>query len=239
MTDLRPLADPFTNALRSRQSDLAQSRGRMLRFRPDVSVFYGHPPVLTDRDWADLADLADGATVSLRDLRQPLPDDWQLVETFALVQYSGEAIESAGPDDAPDIVELTDDDVDDMLALVHLTKPGPFTRRTIDLGRYVGVRDDDGTLVAMAGERLKVPGWTEVSAVCTSPAARGRGLASTLIRAVAVGVRSAGDEPFLHTTAHNPARKLYESMGFVLRSEVPLIVVRQRRGAREVAGPLE
>lgn len=228
MTDLRPLEDPFTAALRGPQSVLAQSKGQILRFRPDVSVFYGHPRVLTGQDWADLAELADGATVSLRDLDGPLPDDWQMLESFTLVQYSGEAMDSTVPADAPKIVELTDDDVDDMIALVQLTKPGPFTRRTIDMGSYLGIRDDDGSLVAMAGERLRLPGWTEISAVCTSPAARGRGLASTLIRAVAAGVRARGDEPFLHTTAHNPARRLYESMGFVLRSEVPLIVVRRR-----------
>ncbi|MGV7904216.1 GNAT family N-acetyltransferase, partial [Mycobacterium kansasii] len=85
--------------------------------------------------------------------------------------------------------------------------------RTIELGTYLGIRDADGALIAMAGERMHPQGWTEISAVCTAPEARGRGLASRLIRAVGHGIRERGDVPFLHTSDDNPAQKLYDAMG--------------------------
>ncbi len=145
-----------------------------------------------------------------------------MVETFELIQYSGEEVDVS---DVHTFDSLTGDDVGDMTALVMATKPGPFLKRTIELGSYLGVRDDDGQLIAMAGERMRPDGWTEISAVCTAPQARGRGLGSALIRGVGAGIRARGDDFFLHTTADNPARKLYDAMGFTLRSEVLLEVL--------------
>jgi predicted GNAT family acetyltransferase len=70
----------------------------------------------------------------------------------------------------------------------------------------------------MAGERLKPPGWTEISAVCTDDAWRGHGFASRLIRALVTGIRARGDTAFLHAVATNTnAIRLYEAMGFELR----------------------
>ncbi|WP_051198755.1 GNAT family N-acetyltransferase [Gordonia shandongensis] len=225
-----PLDDPFTAALDTRQARFAQRRGRITRFDPRVSVFYGHPLVMTDADWADTAALAGpGATVGLRDLHSPIPRGWDLVETFDLVQYSGAGVVGA-PD--PDAVLLGTDDVPEMAALVDLTRPGPFLPRTVELGDFLGHRDGGGRLVAMAGMRLRVPGWVEISGVCTHPDARGQGRARRLIAAVAYRIVAGGDTPFLHTTADNPATRLYESMGFVLRSEVPLQIVRVPKGDR-------
>ena len=84
----------------------------------------------------------------------------------------------------PEAVVLTGADAAEVLDLVDRTEPGPFRKRTVELGRYLGIRRD-GPLVAMAGERLRVPGYTEISAVCTDPAYRGQGLAARLTRAVA------------------------------------------------------
>jgi GNAT superfamily N-acetyltransferase len=81
-----------------------------------------------------------------------------------------------------------------MLDLVARTRPGPFLARTPHLGTYLGIRRG-GALVAMAGERMRPPGWTEISAVCTDPAHRGQGLAARLVRAVALVVRERGDPP--------------------------------------------
>ena len=111
-------------------------------------------------------------------------------------------------------VRLGADDVPDMLALVARTRPGPFLPRTVELGTYLGIRRE-GRLIAMAGERLHPPGWTEISAVCTDAAFRGQGLGSRLVRAVALGIRERGETPFLHTAATNTAAiRLYESLGF-------------------------
>ena len=113
-----------------------------------------------------------------------------------------------------------------MLDLVARTEPGPFAPRTIELGTYLGIRRD-GALVAMAGERLRVPGLTEISAVCTDPGHRGQGLASRLIRAVAAGIRRRGETPFLHVAGSNiNAIRLYESTGFKVRTAITFAAVR-------------
>jgi predicted GNAT family acetyltransferase len=117
----------------------------------------------------------------------------------------------------PSATVLTSADVPEILELVDRCRPGPFRARTIELGTYLGIRHE-GSLIAMAGERLHPPGWTEISAVCTDPAYRGRGLATRLVRAVAAGIRARGETPFLHTGAANTiAIRLYESIGFRLR----------------------
>jgi len=225
--DPAPLDDPIRSSLTGPHREFAITSGPISRYRPDVSVFFSHPRDLDDAAWAGLIELAGpGGIVSLRDRSTPLPDGWQVVETFELVQYSGVDVDT-GPRITDEVIRLTDDDVPEMARLVELTKPGPFLPRTIDLGMYLGVRDDDGSLIAMAGERMRPSmQWREISAVCTAPQARGRGLAAQLIRAVATGIRARGEEPFLHTTADNPATRLYESMGFTTRSEVPLEILR-------------
>ena len=101
-----------------------------------------------------------------------------------------------------------------MLELVALTQPGPFAARTIELGGYVGVRQE-GRLVAMAGRRVAPTGWTEISAVCTHPDFRGRGYATRLMLEVLRGIRAEGRRGFLTVLDGNPAARLYESMGFV------------------------
>ncbi|WP_018180624.1 GNAT family N-acetyltransferase [Jongsikchunia kroppenstedtii] len=223
--DPAPLDDPIRNSLTGPHRQFALTSGPISRYRPDVSVFFGHPREMDAAAWAGLADLAGpGGRAGLRGRTDPLPDGWRILETFELVQYSGIDVES-GPVEG--LVRLGYDDVPEMARLVELTKPGPFLQRTIDLGSYLGVRDDDGSLIAMAGERMRPSThWREISAVCTAPQARGRGLAARLIRGVVAGIRERGEEPFLHTTTDNPATRLYESLGFTRRSEVPLEIVR-------------
>jgi predicted GNAT family acetyltransferase len=116
--------------------------------------------------------------------------------------------------------------VPEILDLVARTEPGPYLPRTVEMGTYLGIRHD-GRLVALAGERLHPPGWTEISAVCTDPDHRGRGLATRLVRAVAAGIRERGDHPFLHAAATNTtAIRLYESIGFTLRARTVFSLVR-------------
>jgi predicted GNAT family acetyltransferase len=116
-------------------------------------------------------------------------------------------------------------DAGEMLALVELTQPGPFRVRTVELGAYFGVFDS-GELVAMAGERFRLPGFCEISAVCTRPDHRGRGLAAGLTARVAEGIQARGELPFLHHSADNdPARRVYEALGFEFRREISIAVV--------------
>lgn len=107
-----------------------------------------------------------------------------------------------------------------MTALVAHTKPGPFGPRTVELGRYLGIRRN-GRLVAMAGERLRPTGWTEISAVCTDPEWRGRGFARDLVLGLSASITAAGDRPFLHVVESNVAAlRLYEQLGFTMRRSV-------------------
>ena len=128
--------------------------------------------------------------------------------------------ESAHPAPEPKFRRLTPTDVPSMLELAALTEPGPFNRRTIELGIFFGIFDS-GRLLAMAGQRLHLPQFVEVSAVCTHPDARGRGYARTLMIQVMEDIRQRGKTPFLHVRSSNlRAISVYESLGFTLQRKV-------------------
>ncbi|WP_327167623.1 GNAT family N-acetyltransferase [Streptomyces subrutilus] len=188
--------------------------GPAARYLPDVAPFYALADPADPRSWAALHSLVGaGGAVSLAGVPAP-PEGWETVASIAGVQLVDTALRA---EHDPEAVRLGARDVPEMLDLVGLTKPGPFLPRTVELGTYLGIRRQ-GRLVAMAGERLRPPGWTEISAVCTHPEHRGEGLATRLVRAVAAGIRDRGEVPFLHTAAHNTgAVRLYESIGFTVR----------------------
>lgn len=217
------LDDPVRASLFGAHSRFRIGDGAVVRYPPEVARFVGHPRRPSAADFAALARLAvPGAPVSLRGVRGPLPPGWTVADRLTLVQYDGSGLRTA---QAPDADILGPADVDEILDLVQRTRPGPFERRTVELGTYLGLRDGDGRLIALAGERLHPPGWTEISAVCTDPAHRGHGLATRLIRAVGHGIRARGEVPFLHTSAANSsARALYEALGFRLRATLPLVL---------------
>ncbi len=129
-----------------------------------------------------------------------------------------------------DIITLTEKDAAEMLALAQLTEPGPFRSRTHEMGHFRGIRIH-GRLAAMAGERMRFPGYTEVSAVCTHPDFRGLGLARRLSKAVSAAIQARGDTPFLHAWKSNyPAIALYETLGFKWRSDVNVAVLERAPG---------
>ncbi|NAZ85759.1 GNAT family N-acetyltransferase [Kineococcus sp. T90] len=205
--------------------DLAEGGGLGRRYPVDVSPFCALADPREERAWEDLREVAGpGAPVLLPALEGPLPAGARLVRDLPGVQLVATGALRAAPD--PGAVVLGERDLPEVLDLVRRTRPGPFERRTPLLGTYLGVRDERGRLVAVAGERLHPPGFTEISAVCTDPAARGRGLASRLVRAVAAGVLARGETPFLHAAAQNTgAVRLYEALGFRLRRTVAFPLV--------------
>jgi ribosomal protein S18 acetylase RimI-like enzyme len=151
------------------------------------------------------------------------PPDWKVEFAIAGVQMVADSFEG---EPAPSAEVLGAADVPDMLDLVARTKPGPFLPRTVELGRYVGIRDR-GRLVAMAGERLRCTGLTELSAICTDASHRGRGLATTLVGDLVASIRARGDTPFLHAAADNQtAIGLYETLGFRVRRRIDGLLVR-------------
>ncbi|MFL4908624.1 GNAT family N-acetyltransferase [Streptomyces sp. MMS24-I2-30] len=197
--------------------------GRAARYPEDVYAC----AALADPDdpaaWADLHTLVGPGTVIKIKFVEKVPTGWEIVGSGAGVQ-----LVATDPRDGPvpDAVRLGPADVPEILDLVARTRPGPFLKRTVELGTYLGIRHR-GRLIALAGERIRPPGWTEISAVCTDPEYRGRGLARRLVRAVAAGIRERGDTPFLHAAADNtPAIRLYESIGFTLRRPSPVLQVR-------------
>ncbi len=122
-----------------------------------------------------------------------------------------------------EVIELGPADVADMLALIEHARPGPFLARTIELGTYLGVREGD-ELIAMAGERLRPPGFVEVSAVSTHDAHRRRGLASLVVHGVSTRSLERGDTPFLHVVTTNvTAIPVYEQLGFRTRAQVNFV----------------
>ncbi|HSS97252.1 MAG TPA: GNAT family N-acetyltransferase [Terriglobales bacterium] len=144
-----------------------------------------------------------------------LPVGWEVLREVPLAQmvWNGRL----NGEDGAGIEQLSTADVDEMLALTELTKPGPFSKRTPELGTYLGIRHG-GHLVAMAGERLRVPGFTEVSAVCTHPEFQGRGFARMLITAITRRIVARGETPFLHVAQENVrAIRVYENLGFTTR----------------------
>ena len=219
-----PLDDPVRSSLEGPLARFAVRRGRVVRMDPDVSPFLMHPEILEPQDWEDIATLFGPRTiVGLNGPERELPTVWSRVETFGLVQLVGTHLETRPFGES---VELGAADVPEMLGLVRRTEPGPFLHRTIELGTYLGVRRN-GSLIAMAGESMHPPGWTEISAVCTDPAFRGQGLATDLVRAVGHGIRARGEEPFLHASDANVrAIELYLSIGFELRRTSRLTLVR-------------
>lgn len=211
-THTRLLRNPALAALNSHHARFAQRVGEVARYLPDVSPWTGIPDIPTPQDWEDLATLlGPGAVVAVRSDDAAPPADWVEVEGGRGVQLSGEEV--VGRHD-PELVELTPDDVPEILDHIERTKPGPYLPRTIEVGRYLGVRRE-GRLVAVAGERLHIPGWTEISAVSTDPEFRGQGLATKLVLAVIAGITDRGERPFLHAAGDNVnAIRLYEQLGF-------------------------
>jgi GNAT superfamily N-acetyltransferase len=120
--------------------------------------------------------------------------------------------------------QLTPSDAPAMVALAELTEPGPFRRRTIELGNFYGIFHGD-RLVAMAGKRMHLPGFIEVSGVCTHPDVRGRGYAGALTQIIIDEIEEAGRTPFLHAWHDNPAQNLYESLGFTLSNTFNLAIL--------------
>ena len=226
LSDTLLLDNPVWHALSTEQSALAQGNGLAKRFPLDVAPFGG----LIDQSAAAydaLEKILPGAVTALAlDAEPVLPPDWEMVQSGEMYQMICEA--PAHLDERQIFSELTKAEVPEMLALTKLTEPGPFLPRTIELGAYLGGHDA-GSLVAMAGERLHLTGFTEISAVCTHPQYRGRGYGNALLSALISRIVRRGEIPFLHVRTGNvTAVGLYEKLGFRVRAQLHLAVIRYR-----------
>jgi ribosomal protein S18 acetylase RimI-like enzyme len=211
---------PVWQALADRQFGFAVGGAAALRFAPQFGVF----GAAADASPAALDALsalvpADGPLVMVEDERFPVPAGCVAhirAECDQMVWRPGAGI-AAAAGSIDGLLPLGDADAAEMLALAQLTKPGPFFAQTHQLGSFVGIRHA-GRLVAMAGERMRPPGFTEVSGVCTHPDHRGHGYARVLMQAVMAGIVQRGETPILHVyTVNTGAIALYETLGFALR----------------------
>ncbi|HEX4435572.1 MAG TPA: GNAT family N-acetyltransferase [Solirubrobacteraceae bacterium] len=217
------LDNPAYEALCGPHAGFAEIRGRVRRYPVDVAPFIGLPSQPSTQDWRDAAALiAPGAYAAVPYGNNELPESLKVLDTFDLVQMIGERVTGG---ECAEAVALGAADVPEMLDLVARTEPGPFLARTVEMGDYLGIRSG-GELVAMAGERFHLDGWTEISAVCTHPDHRGRGLASQLMGALVAGIQERSEGVFLHALATNVgAIRLYEQLGFRVRQTATIAVV--------------
>ncbi|ALL12631.1 GNAT family N-acetyltransferase [Caulobacter henricii] len=217
---VHPLDRPVLSAFTGRQAELAILRGCALRLHPDFGLFATTVDD-TPQALADLGTLvADHGDTGLVERHAPPPVPGTRVVSSALcLQMTAQTVVPAWATDF-EILNLSDADAAEMLALATLTKPGPFFARTHQMGRFVGVRLA-GKLVAMAGERMRPDGYTEASGVCVHPDHRGQGYAARLLQEVTTRILARGEQAFLHSYADNTtAIRLYESLGYRGRAEV-------------------
>lgn len=224
MSASHPLDRPIWASLVTRQAGLALGDARARRFQPDYGVFAAAADRSAESRSALRGLLESYGEAALVEAEEPDVPNGVTVASRALCwQMIAEAPKIVAPDF--EVAALTDEDAPQMLALATLTKPGPFFARTHQLGDFVGVKRG-GRLIAMAGERMKPTGFTEVSGVCVHPEHRGHGYAAGLMSQVAEAIVARGETPFLHVYDHNtPAIAIYEALGYRLRREMVMLMV--------------
>lgn len=226
MTLLHPLDRPVWSMLTGRQAHLAEGDARALRIDRGYGVFGVAADTGTEAQ-AALAALVpdDGELWMVEGEPWPMPPGVREVKRAVLAQMVAEGPPPAARDGEPQIIALHDSDAPEMAALADHAKPGPWGPATHRYGPFFGVRED-GRLLAMAGQRMLMPGMAEVSGVATWADCRGRGLARALIGHVMRAMVARGETPFLHSYADNAgAIALYESLGFRIRREVHVLVI--------------
>ncbi len=223
----RELDNPFWSSLTTRHAHIAQGGALARRYPATISPIAGVPGVGPANIAAlqALTEIGDDmATVG--PFAPTLSENWETLYESKITQMI-RVDRSPLPEGDVDASILGAADVADMLALVELTKPGPFRQRTIELGTYVGIREG-GRLIAMAGERTWAGDFREVSAICTHPDAQRRGYARALMGRVINRMLRAGETPFLHVESKNlRAIDIYLALGFVRRTEFPLLYAKR------------
>jgi ribosomal protein S18 acetylase RimI-like enzyme len=221
-----PLDNPVWTALTTTQTHWAQKSPLARRFPAEIGPLAGFEAP-TREAYESLGDLfpADGIAAICLDEPPELPATWILHEIAPMLQMI--YTDCKLPPPASDFIELTAADAPEMLALATLTKPGPFAIRTHELGDFIGIKRA-GKLAAMAGERLRAPGYTEVSAVCTHPDHVGHGYARGLMVEIMRRILARSETPFLHVRSQNQrAIELYHDLGYFDRHLFQLTILRK------------
>ena len=223
MTNTHILDNPAWNSLTTTHKQLGITGEKAAKYNPKISVI-GAVKENTLDAYAELEALTTpGVPIAIIGFSVPSElKGWmtlQSAETYQMI-YSE-------PIDYPDTdyVELSKKDVPEMIKLVELTKPGPFSPGTIEMGRYIGIRIY-GELVAMGGERMKPEGYVEISGICTHPAHRGKGYGTAITGILSNSILEQGETPFLHVfTQNTPAIRLYKELGYSTRKTIPVSAI--------------
>jgi ribosomal protein S18 acetylase RimI-like enzyme len=221
---------PAWSALTTRHAALAEGGELARRYDPSIV------PFAAARDDSGESLRALGALAGTDDSLVLLQADAVVLPPGLVADFTAEGVQMVlrrPPPEMPDerIARLSAADAEEMLSLATLTKPGPFTLRAQALGEFFGVKED-GRLVAMAGERMKPEGFTEVSGICVHPDCQGRGLGRLLSVFMTHRVLERGETPCLHAFASNDkAIGLYESIGFELRTMMNVALIRAAQPA--------
>ncbi len=218
-----PLDNPIWNSLVSAHAREAIGGDHARRYAPDVAPFAAvdSPTEEAERQLREIVQV--GERICVLGVAPSFLTAWNIVKETDIVQYIWEGDRGGASDE--EIVRLTREDYLAMLELTGLVYPAYFRAGTADLGDYFGIKKD-GRLGAMAGTRMAMIGFREVSAVCTHPDFRGRGYARRLMDHLISHIEAGGNTPFLHTEEENEAaRSLYDSMGFTLRRLIPFWVI--------------
>jgi predicted GNAT family acetyltransferase len=225
---MNPLDHPIWSALSTGQQALAEGSGRALRFPPAIAPFADMIDMSAE-SFAALGALMSGSEIAVLFTPEAVtaPPEFKVLLAETGEQMIGTPAESVIP--GVEAVALGVADVPAMLELTELTRPGPFSVRTHELGGFLGVRID-GQLVAMAGERMKPANYTEITAVCVHPDHRGRGYAQMLLGAVARQIAARGEIPFLHVLTNNSAIALYRRQGMDIRCRFHVTVLQKVLG---------
>ncbi|MFN8376464.1 MAG: GNAT family N-acetyltransferase [Anaerolineae bacterium] len=214
------------HALNSDHAHLAGGGvGLAKRYRADVSgasALAEH----SEAAYHDLTQIVDvGETTALFEANPPqqMPG-WTMRSSFVVDQL---ICQRPVPEaqSTVNIIDLNATDVPEIMPLIALTRPGPFFARTIETGRYIGIRQG-GALVAMAGQRHRFNGYCEISSVCTHPDWQGKGYARVLTSSLVNMIWEEQRVPFLHVFSNNTsAYRLYESLNFSKRCEMTAQII--------------
>lgn len=224
------LDNPIWHALTSTDADKNIGDKELAFFDAAMAPFIGMPnwDATSQEQFYQKADPTRSWFLLIADEVEWIPS-WEIAFTIPLYQLQCKALTSwVNTKKQPVIQPLDERHVEEMIALTALTRPGPFTKRTIEFGNYHGIFED-GRLAAMGGERMHIGYLTEISAICTHPDFQGRGYGAAITHFLATAVFQKGETPFLHARVDNTkAIELYQQLGFEIRRTMAFYIIRQK-----------
>lgn len=217
---MHPLDNPMYSALSTVHSPFAVVNKTARRFPAEVAPFGGVLPGHED----DVHDLYSAAESAVFVGVIPPTRGWEVQKSFEVIQMIHD--QSHPVTEHLQVQILTTDDVPAMLKLTSLVYPNYFRSATAQLGEYCGIYSSS-ELIAMAGIRMKLPGYEEISAICTHLDHRGKGLGAAVTRFMVHRILQRESIPFLHTESDNPAQDMYRKLGFETRATLPVAVLKR------------